>query len=145
MFKQAILAALAATASAQTAEEKAKFPDWSAMADHWKMEWESFEVNVSGYHLNLFHMTGFTDTGPIEITKPPVLMVHAMSQSAELWIMPDAQIIPNLPMTLQLAANGYDVWFANLRGSKYGNVHDEYTMEQAEFWDFSWYDQGVED
>ena len=145
MYKQAILAAIAATASAQTAEERAKYPDWAEKADHWKMEWESFELEVAGYTLTLFHTTGFSDLGPIEISKPPLLMVHAMSQNAEEWIDPAAMLIPNLPLSMQLAADGYDVWFANLRASKYGAVHDTYTITDAEYWDFTWYDQGVED
>ena len=52
--------------------------------------WESHEVITEDlYRLINFRITGFTDTGPVKITKPPVLLINGMLTNGEYWISPD--------------------------------------------------------
>lgn len=36
-----------------------------------------------------------------------------------------------------LAKEGYDVWLANCRGTRYSNRHKQYTQEESKFWNFT--------
>ena len=72
-------AAIAGIASAQTPDEIAKYPIIAEYCDHYNLTWESFPlVTEDGYHLALFHLTGYKDKGPFEITKPPLMAVPPM-------------------------------------------------------------------
>jgi len=48
-------------------------------------------------------------------------------------------------MHLQLAEAGYDVWIGNNRGTEYSQVHDKYTVDDKEFWAWSWAEMGIYD
>lgn len=55
------------------------------------------------------------------------------------------QIDGGLPLALQLAEAGYDVWLGNNRGTEYSQEHETLTVDQAEFWDWSWAEMGLYD
>lgn len=44
-----------------------------------------------------------------------------------------------------LADNGYDVWLANVRGTRYSLKHKTLDNESSKYWDFSWHEIGVKD
>jgi hypothetical protein len=45
----------------------------------WGATWEDHvAITEDGFHLHMFRITGFADTGPIEITKPPLVLTHPM-------------------------------------------------------------------
>jgi len=46
---------------------------------------------------------------------------------------------------IQLANEGFDIWLANPRGSRYGDVHDVYDYNSKEFWDFTPHEMGKYD
>ena len=104
---------------------------------------EHFDVvTEDGYHLTLFHITGRVNGESLDITQPPVMFQHAMGASAEMWLY----IYPEgLPTPLQLVEKGFDVWFSNNRGSIHGQKHNTLTVNDKEFWDFSWAEMGVYD
>ena len=41
-------------------------------------------------------------------------------------------------MMLQLAEAGYDVWVGNIRGTEYSQEHKIFTVDDPQFWNFSW-------
>mmetsp|Transcript_14456 Transcript_14456/g.19596 ORF Transcript_14456/g.19596 Transcript_14456/m.19596 type:complete len:163 (+) Transcript_14456:274-762(+) len=45
-------------------------------------------------------------------------------------------------MHLQLAEAGYDVWIGNNRGTEYCQEHVSLTVEDKEFWQYSWAEMG---
>ena len=50
------------------------------------MTWESIKLHTDdGYTLTMFHITG-TENGPINVTKPAVIMQHGMGGSGEGWL-----------------------------------------------------------
>jgi lysosomal acid lipase/cholesteryl ester hydrolase len=50
-----------------------------------------------------------------------------------------------LDLSFELVDRGYDVWITNSRGTVYSNEHVNYTVDQAEFWDFSFHEMGKYD
>uniref|UniRef100_T1GXH1 AB hydrolase-1 domain-containing protein n=1 Tax=Megaselia scalaris TaxID=36166 RepID=T1GXH1_MEGSC len=57
-------------------------------------------------------------------------------------------MISNLSMasdTFLLADAGYDVWLANTRGNSYSRAHNTLTMENEDFWEFSFHEIGFYD
>jgi len=49
------------------------------------------------------------------------------------------------PLPLMLFDAGFDVFLAQNRWTKYCQEHVEYTVDQKEFWDFSWAEMGLYD
>lgn len=49
-------------------------------------------VTEDGYHLTMFRITGDVETGPFEITKPPLLAIHPMLMNAEYWVTPEVHM-----------------------------------------------------
>ena len=111
--KQLSLAAITAYVTAQSADDIANYPIIARMMDDWKATWAPYEVvTEDGYHLKIFRITGFTDTGSIEITKPPLLAVHPLANNAEFWI--NRLFHPTGSSSIiELAKDGYDVWLGN--------------------------------
>lgn len=142
--KTIALATLYSVAMAASEEDKKKFPTAAANFDHYKVDWEHDQINSDGYNIDVFHITGFTDMGPIEVTKPPLIAIHPMGGNSDFWTDPGTHML-NLPMMLQAAASGFDVWLWNARGTSYGLTHDEYDYTQPEFWDFTFFDIGTKD
>ena len=111
-------AALAAVSHGNLVEGSNVMEEFEVMTyylDLWNCTWETHEMVVDDYHLNTFRITGFTDLGPIEVTKPPVLFMHPMGTSADFWILPSSR----LPLALNLASRGFDVWLGSVRGDRY--------------------------
>ena len=78
--------------NAQTAEERAAYPDYTVEFDKWGYTWETIKIKTKdGYTLTMFHITGSNENGPVEITKPAVVLQHGMGGSGNGWIV---NIIP---------------------------------------------------
>ena len=78
-----------------------------------------FEVDTEdGWKLPLFHITGKTVDGvwqQFTSTNPPLHMQHGFTMSAGKWM--SMQDVDGLPLMLELADQGYDVWMGSNRGS----------------------------
>ena len=49
------------------------------------MAWETMKIKTDdGYTLTMFHITGTSD-GPVNVTKPAVIMQHGMGGNAMGW------------------------------------------------------------
>jgi pimeloyl-ACP methyl ester carboxylesterase len=68
-----------------------------------------------------------------------------MGNNAEFWINPNWPGVGGDPHAVEMVRAGYDVWLGNIRGSKYGLVNDFWENDSHEFWDFSYYEQGLYD
>ena len=51
----------------------------------------------------------------------------------------------NLPMPMKLAEAGYDVYIGNNRGTEYSQGHETLTIDDPEFWAWSWAEMGIYD
>ncbi|KAB2011731.1 hypothetical protein ES319_D09G040500v1 [Gossypium barbadense] len=66
--------------------------------------------------------------------KQPVLIQHGVLVDGMTWLLNSPQ--QNLPIIL--ADNGFDVWLANTRGTRFCRHHVSLHPSQPEFWDWSW-------
>ncbi|XP_062540114.1 lipase 1-like [Armigeres subalbatus] len=102
-------------------------------------EVESHTVTTDdGYELTLFRIPQQQCT---ETTKLPVLMTHGLLGSASDFVI----IGPNNSLAYLLADNGYDVWLANARGTRYSRKHTTLAKDSEQYWDFSWHEIGYYD
>lgn len=66
--------------------------------------------------------------------KQPVLIQHGVLVDGMTWLLnPPEQDLP-----LILADNGFDVWIANTRGTRFSRRHTSLDPANADFWDWSW-------
>lgn len=77
------------------------------------------------------------DTGK----RTPVYLQHGVLDSSLTWILN----FPHQSLAYLLADEGYDVWLGNSRGNQFSMAHVEYTIEDDEFWEFSWDEMGLYD
>ncbi|CAJ1965288.1 unnamed protein product [Sphenostylis stenocarpa] len=85
-----------------------------------------------GYILSLQRMP--TGRSGQKADKPPVLLQHGIFSDASTWLVNS----PDESLGFILADNGYDVWFANVRGTKYSNGHTSLNPNDQGYWDWSW-------
>ena len=136
---------LAVACQAQTAEEIAAYPEYAELFGVQNLTWESVKVRTErGFHLTAFHITGSTETGPFEVTRPRVVMQHGMGGSAASYLSnylsPESDILMK-----KLAMMGFDVWMANNSGTQYSQENDLYTFDDYEYWAMDWSTYGVYD
>jgi pimeloyl-ACP methyl ester carboxylesterase len=71
-----------------------------------------------------------------------MFLQHGILDSADCWIMN----FPSLAPAFVLAAEGYDVWLGNSRGSRYSMEHEYLDPKKdKEFWEFSFTEMGEYD
>lgn len=68
------------------------------------------------------------------VARPVILALHGALLSSEIWVC-QRQTRDNL--VFALAEDGYDVWLANRRGTKYSQKHLLYKPHEERFWDYS--------
>ncbi|EZA49940.1 Lipase, partial [Ooceraea biroi] len=74
-------------------------------------------------------------------TQRVVLVMHGLLGCSADWLLPGK----NRSIGFLLADNGYDVWLGNSRGTTNSKNHTTFSIESAQFWDFSWHEMGVFD
>ncbi|KAF9669571.1 hypothetical protein SADUNF_Sadunf14G0121400 [Salix dunnii] len=66
--------------------------------------------------------------------KPPVLLQHGLIVDGVTWLMN----LPEQSLALILADNGYDVWIANSRGTRFSRGHTSVKPTESVYWDWTW-------
>lgn len=66
--------------------------------------------------------------------KPPVIIQHGVLVDGATWLLNSAD--KNLPFIL--ADNGFDVWIANTRGTRFSRRHTSMDPRSSKFWNWSW-------
>ena len=105
-----------------------------------------------GFTLMLFHIEGTEAGGKYKARRTPILIIPDLYSDAGRWLQMQSDPPTNsqvstskLPMMLQLAEAGYDVWVANNRGTDFSQDHRSLTPEDPEFWNFTWETMGKHD
>mmetsp|Transcript_9235 Transcript_9235/g.24394 ORF Transcript_9235/g.24394 Transcript_9235/m.24394 type:complete len:447 (+) Transcript_9235:224-1564(+) len=98
-------------------------------------------VTKDGFILSLFRIvrpgapTSFASESVEVNSRPrshPVLLMHGFLECCEVWLCRSR----SRSLAYILADAGFDVWLANVRGSKYGFKHNRLSSRSHEFWNF---------
>ncbi|XP_054838911.1 lipase member M-like isoform X1 [Eublepharis macularius] len=119
-----------------------EFMTVSEVIQYWRYPSEEYEVlTKDGYYLQINRIPHGIHSLEKKGTKPPVLLVHGLPGEGRMWIAN----LPNNSLGFFLADAGYDVWILNTRGSSWSRRHQNLSIYQEEFWDFSFHEIGVYD
>ncbi|KAF7141234.1 hypothetical protein RHSIM_Rhsim06G0169100 [Rhododendron simsii] len=89
-------------------------------------------TTADGYILSLQRIPA--GRSGVTADKPPVLLQHGLLVDATTWLVNT----PDQSLGFILADNGYDVWLANTRGTKYSSGHTSLSPSDPAYWDWSW-------
>ncbi|EXC31335.1 Triacylglycerol lipase 2 [Morus notabilis] len=96
---------------------------------------QEIEVTTQdGYILNAQRISGGRTGRGSGQKKPPVLIQHGVLVDGMTWLLNSPE--ENLPMIL--ADNGFDVWIANTRGTRFSRKHKALDPSRPRFWNWSW-------
>ena len=145
----ATAALIAVTSQARTEPKECTDPNpnvWSTICDHlasWDLSWEITPVTTDdGYHLQAVHILNEKTS---TIPRPAMIWQHGMGGSAESYIFGKTAPDSKKPPALNMADEGFDVYFANNSGTKFSQTHVTLTVDDPEFWKFDWSKLGVYD
>jgi len=110
------------------------YPDFPHFVKAMNYPCETHTINTEdGYILTYFRIQAKNQT-TMKKGLPPILLQHGFVDSGDTWVIDDE---PNAP-GLKLANEGYDVWVANSRGTKYCQDHVSLKATDPLFWQFTW-------
>ena len=128
-----------------------QYPEFASDMDYWGYTWDAHKVKTEdGFILTTFHITGKKGHEIVtDATRAPIILMHGLSCDAESWVRVDSDTPPVEdvagPLPLRLFDDGFDVWMASNRGTKYCQEHETLDINSKEYWDFSWVEMGKYD
>ncbi|CAI9111562.1 OLC1v1011813C1 [Oldenlandia corymbosa var. corymbosa] len=112
----------------------------SAVAIH-GYKCQEFDVKTDdGYILNLQRIPQGV-AADNSTNRPPVLLQHGVLVDGVTWLLNS----PKESLALILADSGFDVWIANVRGTRFSRRHVSLDPNKPEFWNWTWDDLVVHD
>ncbi|XP_053165593.1 lipase member M-like [Hemicordylus capensis] len=111
----------------------------SQKIQYWGYPSEEYNVlTEDGYYLSLNRIPGGKGKGNSD-SKSSILLMHALTMEGSVWV----SNTPHNSLGFILADAGYDVWIGNSRGNSWSRRHQNLTIEQEAFWDFSFHEMGI--
>uniref|UniRef100_A0A670ZGQ6 Lipase n=1 Tax=Pseudonaja textilis TaxID=8673 RepID=A0A670ZGQ6_PSETE len=111
------------------------FMNISERIRYWGYYCEEYDiVTEDGYYLNVNRIPGGKN-------KSAILLMHALVMEGSVWI----SNLPHQSLGFILADAGYDVWIGNYRGNSWSRGHTHLSVNETEFWNFSFHEIGIYD
>ncbi|XP_070800934.1 lipase member M-like [Pituophis catenifer annectens] len=110
------------------------FMNISERIRYWGYCCEEYEIlTEDGYYLNVNRIPGGN--------KSAILLMHGLTMEGSVWI----SNLPHQSLGFILADAGYDVWIGNSRGNFWSRRHKHLSVNETEFWNFSFHEMGIYD
>ncbi|XP_037466509.1 triacylglycerol lipase 2-like isoform X1 [Triticum dicoccoides] len=87
-----------------------------------------------GYILSLKRIPHGVSNSTKNTTRIPVLLFHGLMVDSVSWVLGT----PKQSLGFILADGGFDVWFANTRGTNSSRNHTSLTPDDPEYWNWTW-------
>ncbi|KAF5291044.1 hypothetical protein FQA39_LY14477 [Lamprigera yunnana] len=101
---------------------------------------EEYPVTTEdGYTLTVFRIPHGKESKGKKKRKP-IFLQHGMTLNSGIYVN-----IGNKSLAYILADAGYDVWLGNFRGSMYSKNHSKLSVNDEEFWNYTFHENGVYD
>ncbi|KAE9614954.1 hypothetical protein Lal_00048228 [Lupinus albus] len=94
---------------------------------------EHLVTTKDGYILNMPRIPVGRSKGK-PCNRPPILLQHGLFMDGITWLL----LPPEQSLAFLLADNGFDVWIANSRGTKYSRQHTSLPINSSDYWNWSW-------
>ena len=102
-------------------QDKNNYPEWSDAIEPTGVQWEAIPFTTTqGYNLTLFHLLGANGQDFNDTRGPLMFQAGAFSETLD-WLKRDDP--SQLPVALNMATRGFDVWFSSGRGRTFSNTH----------------------
>ncbi|XP_039191862.1 lipase member M-like isoform X1 [Crotalus tigris] len=114
----------------------------SEIIQYWGYPSEEYEILTSdGYYLKANRIPNGIHSPEKTGPKPAVLLVSGFVTEGRSWLIN----LPRNSLGFVLADAGYDVWIINNRGTTWSRRHQNLTIDQEEFWNFSFHEMAIYD
>ncbi|XP_042314718.1 lipase member M-like [Sceloporus undulatus] len=117
-----------------------QFLNTSGIISRWDYPSEVYEALTEDGYLLTMNRIPYGKEGKCG-SRPAVLLIPGLIMESSPWV----SNLPNNSLAFILADAGYDVWLGNVRGTTWSRRHQNLSISQQEFWNFSFHEMGLYD
>ncbi|XP_066476492.1 lipase member M-like [Tiliqua scincoides] len=118
------------------------FMNINEIINYWGYPSEEYQImTADGYYLQVNRIPCGVHSPGQTGNRPAVLLVHGALNEGR-WLIAN---LPSNSLAFFLADAGYDVWILNCRGTTWSRRNRYLSIDQEQFWNFSFHEMGIYD